>query len=185
MESTDFNVGQGLVYPPSNVLVLEDEELMAALIVKYLNKASEGFGEPLRVQSLTSGWELLTKDLSHVKVAIVDILLPSVTGVDLIRDFRRRYPQMGIVPISGLATEPMKRSLRDMLPETMKLLPKPLRKEDFIEAFIQAWKSQQSPQQSPTPTLEAVVEPSWSAVQGVQPDNISIVRRRLSRRKTA
>jgi DNA-binding NtrC family response regulator len=100
----------------------------------------------LRILNLESGWELLNSDLSHVHVAIVDILLPQVTGVDLVRDFRRRYPQMGLLPISGMATEPMKRQLKDLLPEGFELLKKPLRRDDFVESFLKAWNFSRSAQ---------------------------------------
>lgn len=158
---------------------------MSALIKKYLGMASQDVGADLRIWSQPSGWDLLTRDLSDIRVAVVDILLPQITGVDLIRDFKRRYPAMGIVPVSGMATEPMKRNLKEILPLEQLLLPKPLRKQDFIEAFVRAWTFEQPPQQAPTPTQEADVERTWSAVQGNQPNNISIVRRRLSRKKSA
>lgn len=175
--------------PKPNVLLIEDEALVTALIEKYLLRAG---GVPLpnglKVETLASGWNLLTADLSHIKVAIVDILLPQVTGVDLIRDFRKRYPHMGVVPISGMATEPMKRQLREIAPETH-LLAKPLRKEEFIEAFLKAWKHDQDlpqlPRQEVTPAQETGAEPSWSVVQGSQTNIVSVERRRLSRKKAA
>lgn len=171
-----------------NVLIIEDEALMSALISKYISKAAEDLGGGVFPQTLDSGWDLLTKNLSDVRVSIVDILLPNVNGVDLIRDFRRRYPNMGIIPISGLATEPMKRNLKDLLPPSIKLLPKPLRREDFVEAFVQAWRNgqlAQPPQPVPPSTEEATGEPSWSAVPGDSNHNVPSVRRRLSRRRAA
>ncbi len=126
-----------------DVLILEDEPLMAALITRYLGTLPQGLKglveAKLNVLTLSSGFELLTADLSKVKVAIVDILLPQVTGVDLIRDFRQRFPQLGLVPISGMATEPMKRGLKELLPAPLGLLDKPFRKEDFSAAFRDAW----------------------------------------------
>ncbi len=158
-----------------DVLILEDEPLMAALVARYLTqlpKGLKGLEDPkLNVLSLSSGFELLTADLSKVKVAIVDILLPQVTGVDLIRDFRSRFPQIGLVPISGMATEPMKRSLKELLPAPLGLLDKPFRKEDFTAAFCDAWNfhhsgSQQSKVLSPAqaPNLDRIgeAESTWT-----------------------
>jgi DNA-binding NarL/FixJ family response regulator len=128
-----------------DILILEDEPLMSALLARYLQqlpreglkgwKAEQFF----RIKSLSSGFELLKADLSDIKIAIVDILLPQVTGVDLIRDFRNRFPNLGIIPISGMATEPMKRSLREVLPSEITLLKKPIRREEFLKAFHAAW----------------------------------------------
>jgi DNA-binding NtrC family response regulator len=190
-------------------LIIEDESLMSALMQRYLKSTlpqdfdgSRKRSSTLRILNLESGWELLNSDLSHVRVAIVDILLPQVTGVDLIRDFRRRYPQMGLLPISGMATEPMKRQLRDLLPEGFDLLKKPLRRDDFVESFLKAWNfssSQQSkikkPEKQPlgltapndssgSQELNALEESYWSV--GVsQSQDVAVVKRKKIPKKAA
>lgn len=121
------------------VLVLEDEPISRALIEKYLLSLPRimseegGFypSEGLKILSLESGWDLLSTRLNKLRVAIVDILLPQVNGVDFINHLRKNYPQVGIVPISGMATEPMKRQLHQILPDGIQLIEKPLRKEQF------------------------------------------------------
>jgi DNA-binding NtrC family response regulator len=177
-----------------DILILEDELLMCELVERYMKKILRSGEElslanmnpGLAVKTLHSGWDLLHKDLSDVKVAIVDILLPQVTGVDLIRDFRHRFPNMGIIPISGMATEPMKRALKELLPAQMHLLDKPLRKEEFFQAFQRAWNFNQQPQTIPVPTLEAVAEDLWTEARSKTDSNaIPIVRRRLVRKPAA
>jgi DNA-binding NarL/FixJ family response regulator len=178
-----------------NVLVLEDEDLMSALILKYLSMVPESIHAPIRVQALPSGWDLLTRDLGHIDVAVVDILLPRVTGIDIIRDFRKRFPRMGIVPISGMATEPMKRTLRELVPESPVLIPKPLRREEFVEAFVRAWRTSRTAPETtrhsiqplptaPDPAKETDEEKLWSAGLS-QTHNPPVIERRLSRRKVA
>ena len=130
----------------AEILIIEDESLMSALMQRYIKtlgskdfikrKISSG---PLRVLTLESGWELLNADLSHIKVAVIDILLPQVTGVDLVRDFRKRYPGMGLVPVTGMATDPMQRSIQELLPPGFGILSKPLRREDFLNNVVNAW----------------------------------------------
>jgi len=178
----------------SDILILEDEMLMCELVERYVNKIIHSGPEMnlkemhsgLKVKTLHGGWDLLHKDLSGVKVAIVDILLPQVTGVDLIRDFRHRFPNMGIIPISGMATEPMKRALKELLPPELHLLAKPLRKEEFFQAFQRAWNFYQQPQTIPVPTLEAGAEELWTEARS-KTDSIVIptVRRRLVRKLAA
>lgn len=136
-----------------NVLVIEDEMLMSTLMLRYLDATARAEGLPtLHTAVLTTGWDLLKKDLGHISVAIVDILLPQITGVDLIRDLRHRFPQMGIVPVSGMATTPMKRALRDILAAGSELVEKPIRKEVFAAAFVKAWDFRQKPV-APAPEL--------------------------------
>lgn len=46
---------------------------------------------------------------------------------------------MGVVPVSGMATEPMRRHLTEILKGDFALIEKPLRKESFKTAFAKAW----------------------------------------------
>ena len=159
------------VFEACDVLVIEDEIISSALIERYLKdlpKLAKNYGldlppGPLKIVSLSSGFELLNKDLSQVKVAVVDLLLPQITGVDLIKDFRKRHPQLGLLPISGMATEPLKRNLNEVLPEEIELLPKPLRKSAFYEAFAKAWKYHQQPQAAAPPLQQLTLKQQNSA----------------------
>ena len=175
-----------------DVLVIEDEELMSALLKRYiagLTSSPEGakiLGTSTKTLYFPTGWDLMYADLSSVKVAVVDILIPKITGSDLIRDFRRRYPKLGFVPISGMATEPMKRSLREVLPQGQVLLSKPLRKEEFSQAFLRAYQyannAERQPQPSANPTQE-VGEALWTAVQNTQDNAVPLVVKRTPLRK--
>lgn len=165
------------------VLVIEDEDLMSALILRYI----EGAIIPLlpqkpKLRILDRGWDLLQSDLSNVRVAVVDLLLPQVTGIDLIKNFRSRYPHMGIVPISGMATEPMRRNLSEILHGDFGLIEKPLRKETFKTAFMKAWNFW-SP---PTPASQQTKmegEPSWNSVSSDRSNNgVTVEKRKLPQR---
>ena len=150
----------------TEILVIEDEDLMSALISRYLDSSIiPGLGCKPKVRILDRGWDLLEADLSNVRVAIVDLLLPQITGIDLIRNFRTRYPEMGIVPISGMATAPMKRNLAEMLDGEFALIDKPLRKDNFTNAFLRAWNYCEVPKGGKDQSNEkASTEPSWNAV---------------------
>lgn len=162
---------------------------MTALLGRYVDSLSQNgrYGH-LKSIPLTTGWGLLNEDLSHYKIAIVDLLLPQITGVDLIKDFRTRYPKMGIVPISGMATHTMKKTLKGLLPQGIELLPKPLKREDFFRAFDLAWShTQNHHQQLGLPKLPPSVEGSedlWTAPQPSLSLDISVEHRKLLRKKT-
>jgi len=162
--------------------------------MKASNTAHPSLGGDYHIISLDSGFDLLKADLSNVKVAIVDILLPQVTGVDLIKDFRKRFPQMGLIAVSGMATEPMKRSLKEVMPEELRFLSKPLRKEEFFDAFKRAWNfyeklSKEPVQQRQTDLslLKEGDEELWTAVKinENKKANIAVEKRSLSRKKIA
>jgi DNA-binding NarL/FixJ family response regulator len=137
-ESADSKVDFDL--KQTDVLIIEDEELMAALVQRYIQDFSQNLPISLRNHKLESGWKLLNADLSHIKIAVVDILLPQVTGADLIRHFRSQYPKIGIVPITGMASGPMRRQIQEALPPGFSILDKPLRKNEFLEAFSKAYE---------------------------------------------
>lgn len=164
------------------ILVVEDEDLMSALILRYLESSvMPTLGLKPRIRILDRGWDLLQSDLTNVRVAVVDLLLPQVTGIDLIRNFRTRYPNMGIVPISGMATEPMRRNLNEILHGDFTLIDKPLRKESFKTAFIKAWNFWSPPVAGEHP-FEGK-EPSWNAVSA-EKNSVQIEKRRLTRKST-
>lgn len=171
--------------PEFEILVIEDEDLMSALILRYLESSVfPSLGMKPKVRILDRGWDLLQSDLSSVRVAIVDLLLPQVTGIDLIRNFRSRYPGMGIVPVSGMATEPMRRNLNDILKGEFSLIEKPLRKESFKNAFTKAWNFW-SPPAPEAPRWEAGDEPSWNSVStDVANQGVLVEKRRLPRRSS-
>ncbi|HVJ63802.1 MAG TPA: response regulator [Bdellovibrionota bacterium] len=168
----------------SDIMIIDDEFLMRSLIEKYVRSAQILKGTEPKVHQRESGWDLLQQDLSNVRVAVVDILLPQVTGVDLIRDLRRRYPEMGIIAVTGMATEPMKRALLDLIPEPM-LLHKPLRKEVFSQAFDKAWSEILPPVATDPPVPEEEDgEEYWSAASGdLRATEVPVVHRRIGRKK--
>lgn len=167
------------------ILIIDDEFLMRSLIEKYVRSTDFLKGTEPKVHQRESGWELLHQDLGHVRVAVIDILLPQVTGVDLIRDLRKRYPEMGIIAVTGMATEPMKRAILDLLPEQM-LLQKPLRKEIFSQALSMAWNETLPPlPPSPLP-IEDGTEDYWAATGADLriATEVPVIRRRIGRRKS-
>lgn len=169
----------------SDILIIEDEMLMRSLIEKYVKSAAFLKGQDTKVHQKENGWDLLEQDLGNIRVAIVDILLPRVTGVDLIRDLRRRHPEMSVIAVTGMATEPMKRAILEMIPENF-LLQKPLRKDIFSQAFYEAW-NQTLPKMPTNPPLlkEESGEALWSSLSAdLRTTEIPVVRRRLGRKKT-
>ncbi len=176
----------------ADILLIEDEDLMAALVGRYVEGVTKEIPAPLnpenldqfKLTTLSTGWELFDADLSQVKIAIVDILLPRVSGVDIIRDIRKRYPHIGIIPISGMATEPMKRILKDLVPELGGIVAKPLRKQDFQAAFYKAWNFRLNQLQQPGPNRsEEAGEELWTAARS-NPEHVivAVEKRKLVRK---
>lgn len=176
----DAVIDLGVPLAEANVIVIEDEPLMSALLSRYLQQIdAKNHDFDIQFSLFEHGWDLLNANLEKVEVAVVDILLPKITGVDLIRDLRKRYPNMGIVPISGMATEPYRRQLEEILPQGFHLLNKPLRPEAFREAFFKALNYQEQTPFGKVALTEEAGEPLWTAV----PTNTSEIKVLTSHRK--
>lgn len=167
-----------------DIMIIDDEILMRSLIEKYVRAVPFLKHEEPKFHQRESGWELWQQDLSGVRVAVVDILLPQVTGVDVIRDLRKRYPEMGVIAVTGMATEPMKRAILELIPEHL-LLQKPLRKDVFSQAFDAAWNQILPPLTSTPPLSEEDGESFWSTTGAdLRTVEVPVVHRRIARKKS-
>ncbi|MGH6922615.1 MAG: cell cycle histidine kinase CckA [Propylenella sp.] len=112
--------------PPSdltgsaNILLVEDEEAVRAFAGRALS--ARGY----KVFEAASGPEALDlmKDMRDpVDLVISDVVMPGMDGPTLMRELRRRQPDLKIIFISGYAEEAFQRSLPE--DEDFQFLPKP------------------------------------------------------------
>lgn len=85
-----------------NVLVIDDEKHLCELINDILER--DGY----RVQFANtgaSGIELLTSAPEEFGLAFVDMRLPDATGIDLLKEIKRRKPELPVVMMTGFATK--------------------------------------------------------------------------------
>jgi len=122
----------------TKVLVLDDEESVRKVIRTHLSAA--GY-EVLEAENGEKGIEILN-DKDHplsVEVIICDIRMPKVNGTEAIAYFRREYPSIPVIVLTGypdvnLAVEFMKKGV-------VEYLVKPVEKEKLIEAVTKAKRS--------------------------------------------
>ena len=79
-----------------NILVLDDEKRLREEIVEYLSKRSYSTHQ---AASPSEAFQILTKH--EVDIAIVDIRLPEMSGLEVLRQIREEYPQIEALMISG------------------------------------------------------------------------------------
>jgi two-component system cell cycle sensor histidine kinase/response regulator CckA len=112
--------------PPSdltgsaNILLVEDEEAVRAFAGRALS--ARGY----KVYEAASGPEALDlmKDMRDpVDLVISDVVMPGMDGPTLMRELRRRQPDLKIIFISGYAEDAFERSLSEG--ESFQFLPKP------------------------------------------------------------
>lgn len=91
------------VTPQGNILIVEDDPSLSALLAAYLSKA--GF----TVTTARDGREMRQAlEMAPVDVALVDIGLPGEDGFELTRHLRAHSAGMGIIIVSG-HTDPIDR----------------------------------------------------------------------------
>ena len=82
--------------PPAKILVVDDEEIVLLSCERVLSE--EGY----ELRTLLSGREALpllgeeTFDL-----AIVDLKMPGIGGIELLRAFKSGWPDMSVIMITG------------------------------------------------------------------------------------
>jgi two-component system cell cycle sensor histidine kinase/response regulator CckA len=110
------------------VLVVEDDANLRRFLVRVLD--SGGFST-LDTARATDALQLVREHSGRLALAVVDLMMPGVSGLDLGGDLDREYPQLKILYISGfvgsLAADALSRRAPDHL------LLKPFTGETLLE----------------------------------------------------
>ena len=91
------------------ILVVEDHKLMADTLVRVLQKKGR-----FKVADVAENAEDALERLPelHVDLALVDVVLPHTSGIELVSKIREKYPQLPCLMISSWNTDQyVKRSL--------------------------------------------------------------------------
>ncbi|MDX8410722.1 MAG: response regulator [Mariprofundaceae bacterium] len=123
------------------ILIVDDEEEVRQTIRLQL----KGTGmEVIEAEDGEKGIELLdSENPLDVDAIICDVRMPKINGVEAVAYFRREYPAIPVVVLTGfpdakLATEFMKQGAFDYL-------VKPVEKEKLIEVVMKAASQRNSP----------------------------------------
>jgi len=84
------------------ILVVDDEEIVRALTVQVLERT--GY-DVLAVASAKSALELLTAG-ERVDLVISDVVMPELSGVDLLAELREHMPDLPVILMTGGSPEP-------------------------------------------------------------------------------
>ena len=103
--------------PPARILVIDDEEIVCLSCQRVLTE--EGYEVQTRLSG-PEGLRLLAEELFDV--AIVDLKMPGMSGMEVLQAIKRDYPHIPVIMITGYATvesavEAMKTGAFDYLPK--------------------------------------------------------------------
>jgi CheY-like chemotaxis protein len=118
------------------VLVVEDEDLVREVMVDTLQE--EGFGV-LQASDGELALQVL-EEHSEVLVVVTDLQMPGLTGVDLAREARRKWPWLRFVITSG-------RAMPGGVADGTIFVPKPWTAQMLIDEVWQAVNTAQAARQ--------------------------------------
>ena len=109
------------------ILVADDEPEIRRLLEDFL--AAKGFD----VRTVADGAQALEAiDAEAFDVAIVDLAMPKIDGIEVIRQANQKRPEMSFVVITGYASD--RAVVEAMNAGAMRFLPKPFKLEDVLTA---------------------------------------------------
>lgn len=142
------------------VIVVDDEPLVAANVRAALEDLLDRF--PV-VSTVSSGKEAL-KIIEEMQpeIVITDIIMPGMSGIDLIRECSARFPAVRFVIVSGYAEFEYAQAALEC--GAVAYCLKPLQDEDLQKAVMRAARSFQERRDSSAELLEALTEPEYQPV---------------------
>jgi two-component system, cell cycle sensor histidine kinase and response regulator CckA len=120
------------------VLLVEDEEPVRGVITKYLQRT--GF-RVLEAQDGASALEILSGSTTQVDLAIVDAIMPGMTGREVAEQIARLRPSTKILYISGYTEDEILR--RRALQADIAFLQKPFSPHALIAKVFEVLQGNQ------------------------------------------
>ena len=109
-------------------LVIDDEMFVREVTASVLEEM--GF-DPLLAADGPSGLELFARHRGGIKVAVIDVMMPGMTGDEVLAALRRTAPDLPAVLVSGFTEQ---RLLNSALGPRTEFLQKPFHPEDLMAA---------------------------------------------------
>jgi two-component system, chemotaxis family, chemotaxis protein CheY len=83
-------------YPKKKIYVIEDNKTEGMLL-----KLCLGSIKNIVVKNFTQGYDLINRIKETPDIVIVDMMLPDITGEELIRSLKEDYPEIEIIVVSA------------------------------------------------------------------------------------
>jgi two-component system response regulator PilR (NtrC family) len=108
-----------------NVLIVDDEEVLQDVLTVLLRK------EGLSTVSALSGEEgLEVLEREEVDLVLLDLMLPGMHGMEVLREIRRRWPELVVVVITAYSS--IETAIEAMREGAFHYIPKPFKNEEVL-----------------------------------------------------
>ena len=115
----------------NNILVVDDEPV----IVESARKILSAEGYVVRTANTAESALSMLRDEAP-DIALVDLKLPELSGMDLLGIVKKEFPHMGVIVMTGYTTE--ENALAAMQNGAVAFLPKPFSFEELLSAIQRA-----------------------------------------------
>src|SRR5829696_2122284 len=110
---------------PMNVLIIDDEEVLQDVLTALLRR------EGHQTQSAFSGEEGLEMlDREEVDLVLLDLMLPGMHGMEVLREMRRKHPDVVVVVITAFSS--IESAIEAMREGAFHYIPKPFKNEEVL-----------------------------------------------------
>ncbi|UCD84151.1 MAG: response regulator [Deltaproteobacteria bacterium] len=153
------------------ILVVDDEAPVCRSVTKVLAK------EDCQVDSALSADEALKKMESKAyDVVITDLMMPKISGMELLATIKEKYPEVSVIMITGYAT--IKTSVQAMKLGAFDYIPKPFTPDELRSVTARAIRRKslylegREPEKEPIPKLE--IPPEVKGKEAVMAERVEV-----------
>ena len=115
------------------ILLAEDEQAVREFTVRVLYRAGYTV---LAAPDAMEALEIADRHRSEIVAVVSDVVMPGMSGTELVQRIRERYPEIGIVLLSGYTAETL--DLADILASGARFVGKPFTPDALVRAVGQA-----------------------------------------------
>ncbi|MDD3049709.1 MAG: response regulator [Candidatus Cloacimonetes bacterium] len=116
-------------FNPHKILLVDDEEIVLEIAKELLEEIGNSV---IAVDSGEKALQVLEEN-PDIDIAILDRILPTISGIDLFRQLKAKYPQLNIIISSGLTED---KSIQELKKEgLLGYITKPFRLEDICNVI--------------------------------------------------
>jgi two-component system cell cycle sensor histidine kinase/response regulator CckA len=116
----------------ATILLVEDEEAVRAFAARALSSRGYTVHE---AETGAQALEIMEETAGEIDLVVSDVVMPELDGPSLLRELRKKRPDLKIIFISGYAEEAFKKNLPEN--ETFNFLPKPFSLKQLAMAVKQ------------------------------------------------
>lgn len=110
------------------VLLVDDE----AEVRNVLREALKSDGDLYNVMTAGDGHEAMAiMEREDIALVVSDVIMPQISGIDLLDRIKRRYPDMGVILMSGYGTDEMRAQVQNL--DCLRFIEKPFAIKELKE----------------------------------------------------